>query len=257
MWKKIRVFILLLVLGIVLVDTWREQERLDWQHPLYVAVYPINADQHPQVARYIRQRSSADLQPINDYLQQQAQRYHLPLYRPITLQWGDEVQDVPPAPPTDGQPLAVMLWSLKMRLFAWQNTPDVPVRPSIRLYALFYNPTQHPRLAHSTALAKGQIGRINLFGDDQHTQQNWVVLTHELLHTLRATDKYDLATNVPRDPDGLADPTQVPRYPQHKAELMGGRVAVSPQQAVIPSDLNQTLIGAKTAQEIGWLDSHR
>jgi hypothetical protein len=44
----------------------------------------------------------------------------------------------------------------------------------------------------------------------------------------------------------------MPRYPQHKAELMGGRVAISPQQAVIPSDLNQTLIGAKTAQEIGW-----
>jgi hypothetical protein len=45
----------------------------------------------------------------------------------------------------------------------------------------------------------------------------------------------------------------MPRYPQHKAELMGGRVAISPQQAVIPADLSQTLIGAKTAQEIGWM----
>ena len=108
-------------------------------------------------------------------------------------------------------------------------------------------------LSHSTALNKGRIGRVNLFGDKNYAKQNLVILAHELLHTLTATDKYDLETTLPVYPDGFAEPNKQPPYPQDFAELMGGRVPISEAKAQIPKSLGQTLIGEKTAREIGWL----
>ena len=43
---------------------------------------------------------------------------------------------------------------------------------------------------------------------------NDMVIAHELLHTLGATDKYDPVNNAPRFPDGYGDPQQMPLYPQ-------------------------------------------
>jgi len=74
-----------------------------------------------------------------------------------------------------------------------------------------------------------------------------------LLHTLNATDKYDLHNNLPIYPDGYAEPHKMPLYPQNFAELMGGRVPQSTAEADIPKSLRHTLIGEQTAREIGWL----
>ena len=149
--------------------------------------------------------------------------------------------------------LSNMIWSLKFRWFAWNNSPKVNVKPDIRLYLLYYNPATSQALAHSTALNKGRVGRVNLFGENSYSKQNLVILAHELLHTLNASDKYDLQTTLPAYPDGFAEPDKSPRYPQDFAELMGGRVPISETKAEIPKNLAETLIGEKTAREIGWI----
>ena len=82
---------------------------------------------------------------------------------------------------------------------------------------------------------------------------NRVVVAHELLHTLGATDKYDPATNRPIYPSGYAQPRRTPRLPQTKAELMGGRLPISEHDARIPAGLHEVVIGPDTAYEIGWL----
>jgi hypothetical protein len=92
-----------------------------------------------------------------------------------------------------------------------------------------------------------------LFGSSKQHEQNMIVIAHELLHTVGATDKYDLNNNQPINPMGLADPQKSPLYPQHQAELMGGRIALSPTQAKIPDRLNQTVMNRLTAIEIGWI----
>jgi hypothetical protein len=90
------------------------------------------------------------------------------------------------------------------------NSPTVPVPPDVRLYLLFYDADQNKELSHSTALNKGCIGRVNLFGDRAHTKQNLVIAVHKLLHALTATDKYDLHTGLPIYLDGYADPDKQP-----------------------------------------------
>lgn len=253
MWKKLRIAILLLILAAVALDTWRAKAELDWQLPFHVALYPINADGSTRVAAYLQTLRVQDFQPINDYFSAEAKRYQLPLSRPITVQLGETVHSIPPAPPPDGNLLPVISWSLTFRYYAWRNSPDVPIKPQIRLYLLYYDPTTQPRLSHSTALEKGRIGRVNVFGTVKQHDQNLVVIAHELLHTLSATDKYDFSTGLPVYPLGYADPAQQPLYPQRHAELMGGRVPISPNEAKIPLDLHQTQISALTAHEIGWL----
>ncbi|RYY79350.1 MAG: hypothetical protein EOO69_07190 [Moraxellaceae bacterium] len=253
MWKKIRIFILLIILAVVLIQSLQDQADLNWKNSFYVAVYPVNVENNPQVEQYIQQLTTADFAESAEFINSEAKRYGLPLYRPINIVLGKPISHLPPAPPVNGGIFEVMLWSLKLRYFAWQHEQDFSVHPKIQLYLLYFDPKQHRSLSHSTALQKGRVGRVNLFGDASYSQQNLVVLSHELLHTLGATDKYDFVNNMPAFPDGYGNPQQQPLFPQAKAELMGGRIVISESKAVIPKNLAQTVIGEKTAREIGWV----
>ena len=253
MFKLIRIFILLIILATVAQQTFLDKADLDWKNNFYVAVYPINADASAEVGAYIKTLTRDDFEPMAEYFSEEGARYNLGMRRPVEVQLGEVVNEVPPAPPSDGSILSTMIWSLKFRLFAFNNSPKVNVKPDIKLYLLYHNPAINHVLSHSTALNKGRIGRVNLFGDSAYAKQNLVILAHELLHTLTASDKYDLATTLPAYPDGFAEPEKSPRYPQDFAELMGGRVPVSEAKAEIPKNLAETLIGEKTAREIGWI----
>ena len=255
MWRNLRIAVLLLILASVVQQTWLDKADLAWKHNLYVAVYPVNADASPKVSAYLRTLVRDDFEPIAEYFAEEGMQYHLGLRRPIEVELGTEVNETPPAPPQNANILSTIVWSLKFRYFAWRNSPKVNIKPDIRLYLLYYDPITNPRLSHSTALNKGRVGRVNLFGDSTYAKQNLVIVAHELLHTLNATDKYDLNTSLPIYPEGFAEPGNTPLYPQNLAELMGGRIPISETQAEIPKSLKYTLIGEKTAREIGWLQS--
>ena len=82
--------------------------------------------------------------------------------------------------------------------------------------------------------------------------RNRIVITHELLHVLGASDKYNPYNGQPNAPEGLANPGKSPLYPQDRAEIMAGRVAVSAGHWRLPPSLNSCAIGQQTADEIGW-----
>jgi len=254
MWRKLRIVILLLILATVIHQFWLDKVDLDWGRNFYVAVYPVNVDSSANVSAYLRTLTTEDFEPVAEYFAEEAAPYKLGLRRPIELQLGAPVDEVPPAPPANGEGiLSTIIWSLKFRIFAWTNSPEVSVKPDIRMYLLYHDPAAQAELSHSTALSKGRIGRVNLFGDSAYHQQNMVILAHELLHTLNATDKYDLSTTLPVYPDGYAEPGKMPLYPQDFAELMGGRIPQTETSAEIPKSLKHTQIGDITAREIGWL----
>jgi len=253
MWRKFRIIILLLILATVVQEVWLDKADMAWKHNLYVAIYPINADGSDKVSAYLRTLSRDDFEPMAEYFAEEATSYGLGLRRPIEVQLGAVVDELPPEPPGNGSILSTMLWSLKFRFFAWQNSPKVNIRPDIRLYLLYHDPENNRVLGHSTALNKGRIGRVNLFASPAYAKKNLVVTAHELLHTLNATDKYDLQNTLPVYPDGYAEPDKTPLYPQNFAELMGGRIPQNETEADIPKSLKHTVIGEKSAREIGWL----
>ena len=81
--------------------------------------------------------------------------------------------------------------------------------------------------------------------------RNQVVIAHELLHVLGASDKYIMGTGEPEFPFGYAEPNRQPLFPQTQAEIMGGRIPLSAYESAMPESLEECRIGRKTAEEIG------
>jgi hypothetical protein len=123
----------------------------------------------------------------------------------------------------------------------------------IRMFVLYHDPALSPVVPHSLGIQKGLIGVVYAFATPTMEGGNDVVIAHELLHTVGATDKYDPASNAPRFPDGYGDPRQVPLYPQRFAELMAGRRMLSATRWEQPSGLDEALVGPATALEIRWI----
>ncbi|GAB2894616.1 hypothetical protein GCM10027046_24640 [Uliginosibacterium flavum] len=254
MYKKLRIGILLFILLTVAVSTWRANAKVTgWQSTLQVALFPINADGSAASQRYIDALQASSIEPIGDYLGEQAKQHGLNKLYPVRVSLGPAIQSLPPAQPTRGSALDAIVWSLKMRWWAWRNTPATAIRPDVRVYQLYYDPATHSSVPDSAGLAKGQIGIAHLFATRQMHGSNLVVTTHELLHTLGATDKYDPRNGLPIFPAGYAEPELNPRLPQQFAEIMGGRIPVDEGRAEIPASLGATLIGPQTAREIGWI----
>lgn len=256
MFKKIRIAVLLFVLFVVAMNAWRSRaQAVAWEHPLQVVVFPINGDGSDASARYIADLTAEHFRSVDVFMAEQAKRYGVQLtygQAPVRIALAPEVTSKPPMPPEGGNVFGVMAWSLRLRYWAWKYGDAEGMPAQVRIFVVFHDPATHPRLAHSIGLEKGLIGVVNAFAAPEMAGQNNVVIAHELLHTVGATDKYDRATNLPRFPEGYAEPARSPRYPQTIAEIMGGRIPVSDTEATIPESLQSAAVGEATAREIGW-----
>ena len=258
MWKKVRIGLLLIVLVSVAHTAWVARGRTsEWKYSVRVAIYPIAADASAISADYIKQLKVETFTPIADFMKREAAGYALALDAPIDMYLAHTVESTPPSPPFGGSTLDVIVWSLKFRYWAWKVDNFKRQKPDVRLFVLFHDPARNNRLPHSTGLQKGLIGIVNAYAQAQYEGSNNVVIAHEMLHTLGATDKYDLSSTLPLYPAGYAEPQAKPVHPQTKAEIMAGRIPVSESQAEIPLGLAPCVIGAVTAREINWLRPSR
>ncbi|HLP97693.1 MAG TPA: hypothetical protein VK149_04545 [Sideroxyarcus sp.] len=253
MFKAIRIVILLFIMLAVAAAAWRTQARsVEWKYTLPVNLYLINGDGSEAVNAYLRSLTEADFKSIETFMRDEAEGYGRKSDASIEIKLGNIIESLPPEPPHGGNALEVIWWSLNMRWWAYRNTDTDGPETQVKMFLLYFDPAQNNRLPHSTGLQKGLLGRVNVFASRDMARQNNVVITHEFLHTLGATDKYDYATNLPLFPDGYANPDLVPLLPQRYAEIMAGRIAISPTDAAIPESLHDAVIGSKTASEINW-----
>ncbi len=253
-FKQFRIGILLLVLALVALDAWLAGARTqDWSDTERIAVYPIAGDPGLQTRRYLDRLDEDAFNPVEKYFAAQGSRYGIQNTQPVELKLRTELTRLPPRPPVDTGMLKTAWWSLRLRYWAWQVTRDDPgPYTRIRLFVVFHDPASRRELPQSHGLRKLLVGVAHVFASRNQESVNSVVVAHELLHTFGATDKYDPATNLPVYPHGFAEPERQPLFPQRFAEIMGGRVPVSPQSAEIPPGLGSTLVGATTAREIAW-----
>ena len=251
MFRKFRILILLLILASVGLGAWRTNSRLtEWKNTVHVAIYPIAADDAPSTARFISELSNDRFEEIGQWVQEESRRYGHSVLQPVVVRVAPPVTGQPPLAPARPNAFDAIWWSLKLRWWASQNDRIDGPKPNVRLFVLFHDPERLSALPHSTGLSKGQLGVIHAFASRQQHRQNAVVITHELLHTFGASDKYDLATLQPIYPQGYAEPEHNPRLPQQFAEIMAGRTPITQQQAYMPSSLADTLIVHETAREI-------
>jgi hypothetical protein len=254
-WKTIRIAVLLVVLVIVAGRTWLDRvETQSWKSPLWVGIYPLNADGSPSAQSYIGDLSAEDFASITTFFEREGHRFALALDEPVHIELYPQGKELPPQLEPNPGLLGVMWWSLKMRWFALHAT-KVPGRtPSrIRIFVLYHDPSSLQTVPDSHGLQKGLIGVIHAFASKSMAGSNNIVIAHELMHTLGATDKYDFSTGAPLYPAGFAEPDRQPRYPQPSAEIMAGRRAVSATDFDMPSSLKDVVVGPVTASEIRWI----
>jgi hypothetical protein len=253
-FKNIRITVLLLILTYVGFDSLLSNARVtNWKHSLRIVIYPINADGSAQADEYISGLKIEQFEDIQTFIKKQSSRYGLSLSSPLYMNLSSPIKSQPPKLPESGNVLSTMWWSIKLRYWSWKTDNYNGVAPHIRAYALFYDPKTHQHLKHSTGLKNGKLALIKLFADGKNSKQNNFVMLHEILHTLGASDKYNLETGLPSYPEGFAEPERSPLYPQKLAEIMGGKISLSETKSTIPNSLKKVLVGAETAQEIGWI----
>ena len=252
MFKAVRISILLFILLFVGLSAALTQARsTDWNNSLWVKIYPINADGSQEAADYIRTLKSSDFEGIESFLQRETERYARKINRPVRIELGEEVREQPPQLDTQPEVLSVMLWSLKMRWWAGRVTDAQDrIDPDVRIFVRYHRSDLAITLENSVGLQKGMVGIVNGYASRRHRGTNNVIIAHEFQHTLGATDKYSPYDGQPIGPDGLGEPDRNPLYPQRVAEIMGGRIAVAEDDAIIPKSLKYAVIGGLTASEI-------
>jgi hypothetical protein len=257
-FRRLRILLLLGVLAAAISLTWLEQTMVRaWRAPLDVAVIPINGDGSPEASETIRALQASDFADINAFLERESARYGVKQSPVMQVTLHPEIKQKPPAPPRDGSVLKTVFWSLNLRWWVYrQSDVWLPQLGTIKLYVLYHASQDGVALEHSLGLQKGLIGVVHAFADLKQTPQNNIVIAHELLHTLGATDKYD-AEEKPIYPQGYAEPELPQLMPRREAEIMAGRLVNAAGQLVMPPSLEQCMIGAMTAREINFDEGFR
>jgi hypothetical protein len=255
MFRFIRIAVLLTILLVVAGNQFLTGSRFSsWEKPLWISIYPVLADPGVDIRRYAENLKPDSFREIGVFIKQQAARHGRKLENPVVIQVARPLTNLPPELPAENSGLSVALWSLKMRWWSFRNGGQDGLAPDdIRMFVLYQKRKPNGPLERSVGIQNGSYGVVNAVASRQMAARNRIVITHELLHILGASDKYDLHTGQPFAPDGLANPEQSPLYPQNRAEIMGGRIATSATRWRRPATLNSCLIGARTAAEISWL----
>lgn len=165
---------------------------------------------------------------------------------------GPILEQAPPLPPRNADYWTRLKWALNLRWWHWRlNTGGL--HPDIVIVARYSAQDAQNLDLHSIGMSSPRLGLVSLSIGEGLQSLNRVMLAHELLHTVNATDLYHPVTGLPGYPEGFVQPDREPLYPQPAAEIMAGRIPLGPESARQATSLQQCRIGARTAEEIGWL----
>lgn len=245
--------ILLIVLLAVSIATCQDRfHSTAWRAPLYVALYPIAADESPVTRAFVGALDAERFKPIDELFSREGARYGVALDAPVKTRLRSELNERPPERDAHAGILGTIWWSLKLRFWVWRVSGHVKEPEDIHMFVLFHDPALSPVVPHSLGLRKGFIGVVYAFAAPQMNGSNNVVIAHEMLHTLGATDKYDPSNDAPLFPGGYGDPEQQPLYPQRFAEIMAGRRMLAADRWEQAENLDEVIVGRATAIEIRW-----
>ena len=237
-------------------DSHSRRARNEWQRPLEVAVALVQLGSTDPVALNALRARFAVLEVS---LAAEYHRYGGALPRPVqfTVFGPVAVDRAPPADPDSS------LLDLAQHAYAqWRWTHAVDLGSSLtagafdsRIYVLLRPPRDSTRSwVEGSSELGGRVGVARIELTPNSVDLALFVVTHELFHTLGASDKYD-ADGRALIPEGLVEPQRVPLYPQRFAEVMTRNLVLAPGSERPPETLAELGVGASTAHEVGWSSS--
>jgi hypothetical protein len=255
---RIRVTALASILIIVALyaynDHRRRSARTTWREPLRVGLILLRAGNvNEDALRAVPTRTST----LEQRLTAEHDRYRPSNGTPMIqfVVYGP-VDVAEPPPSVTGESF---LERARHAFTLWQYTRGVDGEagvPSRGLGSRIYL-VARPKASDAIAFVEGfsqsggHIGVANVELAEDTVDLALFVATHELFHTLGATDKYDSLGRT-LVPDGLAAPDQTPLFPQPGADVMARNRVFDPTLELPPESLDELWVGPATAREIGW-----
>ena len=189
--RNVRYLVLLLILlAIAIHQAVVKTRSVSWEQPLRVQVFAISGDRRAASENYVAGLATRDFEPIERFVNREARRYGLAADA-IEVEYAGRLETHPPALPAETSVLGNVWWSLRFRAWAWwRGVRAEGSGGDIELYVRYYDTATTQSLRHSVGLRDGLIGLIHAFADASYRGSNNVVITHELMHTLGAVDKY-------------------------------------------------------------------
>ena len=168
-FKQVRIFLLLGLLLVVSVTTCQDRLRSTrWRVPLFVALYPIAADDSPVTQAYVAALDAELFRPIDRFFAREGRRYGVSIDDPIKTRLRAELNERPPQRPPDAGAFDGSL-EPEARYWAWRVSGRVHEPEDIRMFVLFHDPTLTPTVPHSLGLRKGLIGVVYAFATPRWT----------------------------------------------------------------------------------------
>ena len=254
--RRIRIGVLLAVLAGVLayagLDARSRRRRNDWEETLPVAVVLLRRGHVDEAAvGSLRRRLPA----LEAKLGEELQRHRATTLRPFSFVLHGPVDVTAGAPLPEG----LGAWDVVVNTYRrWRYTRAIDAAAGVgsgyasRIYVVVKPSDGGGQLTvEGSSELNGRVGMVEVELDGGMVDFALMVVTHELLHTLGASDKYD-ATGHAMVPDGLADPGRSPLYPQERVEVMARNRPLGGGVEKPPSKLAELAVGDATAREIGW-----
>jgi hypothetical protein len=255
-FRRVRIALLLCVLAFTAAwgahRAWHRRSRADWERPLQVGVVLLSPRGDVELERWrpgIAALSARFDAEMARWRGPGGSAFEVSLVGPV--RWTGSL----PVSPASDSPVD----RARHALDVWRTLRDVDRAADgtvggfdVRVLLLCDEATGTPHgFAEGSGAVNGEVGfvRGSCVGDLSLPLQ---AVGHELLHIVGASDKYDAGGHA-REPDGLAEPGRVPRYPQVHAEWMVGEVPLAPGRGRLPESLEEVRVGEATAREIGWI----
>ncbi len=253
LFKLFRIVVLLSILFVIVAGTWLTERKLAaWQQPIWVTLYPIADIENAGNTRFAQSLELEDFAEINRFLSREIGRFGVSMAAPLQFQLAPTSTERPPAIPERYSPIAIAWWSLKMRWWAWRREKvGELIAPDVQIFLIYHEPGEFSEMQMSVGMRKGRYGLVKAYTGVKYQTYNNVVITHELLHVLGATDKYTFSTGDPTYPEGYVEPNKKPLFPQTRAEIMAGVIPLGANSHALPKSLEDCRIGQMTAEEIG------
>ncbi len=255
-YQRIRVGVLLTVLfGVCMlgVKEWRRR-NLGWERPHRIAVILVQ-DADTSLSLELRDAFAQRAEAVEAALLVQRQRYSPTANAPVELSVVGPVSEAAVLPSLESSGLLDLLtFNLALGRYAEQHDELAGVDGSsfdVRLYVRVQQAEDSREMAEGLGQQQGRIGVVTTEISPSGIDFAWFVVIHEYLHTRGATDKYGVDGRA-LNPHGLADPDQVPLYPQTGTELMARGRPLSPTEEDLPGAPATWVVGEWTATEIKW-----
>jgi hypothetical protein len=253
---QLRVSLLLSILvGVMLwaaADYQQRRARTNWQRTLNVALVLVEREPIQSSTIYLLNERVRELeQRLADEYQRHDGRELTPFAFTVT----SPVLAVR-APPSMQR--VGVLGLLRDTYDRWSWTRRIDARAGIapsaydaRIYLVMKPANDGVAFVEGESEFGGRVGVAQVDIDPEMIDFSLFVATHELLHTLGASDKYD-AQGRAVFPGGFAQPDKLPLFPQAGAEIMARNVPLAGGSERPPNTLSELFVGDLTARELGW-----